>query len=637
MNTYEMSRRINSGQTSPYPLNENVANNIDYLSGDLSGITSPNWNEVHYGTPYPGHSVWADGLPLSPAQIVDTAVAKTRADQVKQTVSATPVINMEPKTQPVPSMEHYQVMEEAHNSRINSGEVWNIEPPADHDITKGMWLGSALATLFVGTTTGNWGQAAAVGGLAALNIHDQGYARQERDRECQKLLDQGYSYDAVYQWYTSGQNKALMDDRKRMEQAREFNIGNAEKAREFNMSNRLANSQLSETTRHNQAMESNSEMSNRINMLKAGYDEVIGEGRGLGSAISFVESKDNVNAVNPSSGARGAVQVLPSTAASPGYGMQPFNYNWDLNTQRQWAEQYISNMAKAHGFTTRQAVAAYNAGPAAIKADIAKYGNDWENHITEFSPNADPMFAEKVSNAMKATTQLVDNGTTSFDPTSIQGSRVNNAVNGLLRGNASSMKALQTKMNFLNNAVPQIEAMERAMDNGDDKLAGELYANIADELKKAIQGGNKSLSESDKRDIYKVGDMVDQMYGKYNKAWFGGAPNETVRNTIANAVKANINADQLTAGTMIGKELRAADNMFAGNDRARRYAQDQILSQTGGTGLTYERDGAGNVTLIAEDGTPVVTISDNGSITMATKENASSKAPESSNGVQFYH
>jgi len=185
----------------------------------LANMAQQNSNAIQYDNPYPGHSVYADGesLPLSPAQTVQNQVRQAQVSRMQETAKATPIYGSGAVTQPTPHQDYMGMMKKAHDDALNSKQRWNIKPPEDKDITWGMWLGSAMVSLFVGATTGNIGQAISAGGLAALNIHDQGYARQEREKECQKLLDQGYSYDAVYQWYESGDNKTLMKDRELME------------------------------------------------------------------------------------------------------------------------------------------------------------------------------------------------------------------------------------------------------------------------------------------------------------------------------------------------------------------------------------------------------------------------------------
>lgn len=77
-------------------------------------------------------------------------------------------------------------------------------------------------------------------------------------------------------------------------------------------------------------------------------------------------------------GALGIAQIMPATAAKPGYGMKPINLqSTSPQQQQQWATDYIGRIQKAHNFTTEQAVAAYNAGPGAVQNAIKSGGSNW--------------------------------------------------------------------------------------------------------------------------------------------------------------------------------------------------------------------------------------------------------------------
>lgn len=77
-------------------------------------------------------------------------------------------------------------------------------------------------------------------------------------------------------------------------------------------------------------------------------------------------------------GALGIAQIMPATAAKPGYGMSPINLQASTPQEQQaWATEYIGRIADKHNFTTEQAVAAYNAGPGAVQKAIKKGGNNW--------------------------------------------------------------------------------------------------------------------------------------------------------------------------------------------------------------------------------------------------------------------
>ena len=77
-------------------------------------------------------------------------------------------------------------------------------------------------------------------------------------------------------------------------------------------------------------------------------------------------------------GALGVAQIMPATAAKPGYGMSPINLQTSTaDQQKAWATDYIGRIQKAHNFTTEQAVAAYNAGPGAVQKAIKAGGSNW--------------------------------------------------------------------------------------------------------------------------------------------------------------------------------------------------------------------------------------------------------------------
>lgn len=94
------------------------------------------------------------------------------------------------------------------------------------------------------------------------------------------------------------------------------------------------------------------------------------------SGFRHTDSKGNLT--RSPKGALGIAQIMPATAAKPGYGMQPINLQTTTPDQQvAWANQYIQRIAKAHNFTTEQAVAAYNAGPGAVQDAIKKGGANW--------------------------------------------------------------------------------------------------------------------------------------------------------------------------------------------------------------------------------------------------------------------
>lgn len=72
-------------------------------------------------------------------------------------------------------------------------------------------------------------------------------------------------------------------------------------------------------------------------------------------------------------GALGIAQIMPTTAAKPGYGMKPIDLqNTSPQEQQEWATDYITRIGKAHKFSVPQAVAAYNAGAGRVQEAISK-------------------------------------------------------------------------------------------------------------------------------------------------------------------------------------------------------------------------------------------------------------------------
>ena len=104
----------------------------------------------------------------------------------------------------------------------------------------------------------------------------------------------------------------------------------------------------------------------------------------LAAGMIHTESKGNPNAVSPV-GAQGIVQIMPKTAAKPGYGMSPIDLkNTTPEEQIRWGMEYRSRIQKAHGFTEDQATAAYNAGAGKVQQAIKQAkdsGGNWLSYL----------------------------------------------------------------------------------------------------------------------------------------------------------------------------------------------------------------------------------------------------------------
>lgn len=73
-------------------------------------------------------------------------------------------------------------------------------------------------------------------------------------------------------------------------------------------------------------------------------------------------------------GALGITQVMPATGKDPGYGIKPLKDQSEAEYRR-FGRDYITAMLKEFGNDTEKALAAYNAGPAAVHAAERKFNN----------------------------------------------------------------------------------------------------------------------------------------------------------------------------------------------------------------------------------------------------------------------
>ena len=91
-------------------------------------------------------------------------------------------------------------------------------------------------------------------------------------------------------------------------------------------------------------------MSYSDTLQQQGYNAAVANGvpPQLFNDVITAESGWNPNAINPSSGATGIAQFLPSTAANPGYGVTPFD---PTNPQASLtgAAQYLAGLFNATG------------------------------------------------------------------------------------------------------------------------------------------------------------------------------------------------------------------------------------------------------------------------------------------------
>ena len=83
--------------------------------------------------------------------------------------------------------------------------------------------------------------------------------------------------------------------------------------------------------------------------------------------LSMIESSGNPNAVSPA-GAMGLYQIMPSTAADPGFGVKPLSTGRDvaaapISEQKRFSKDYLNAMLERYDGNMDAALVAYNAGP----------------------------------------------------------------------------------------------------------------------------------------------------------------------------------------------------------------------------------------------------------------------------------
>lgn len=80
--------------------------------------------------------------------------------------------------------------------------------------------------------------------------------------------------------------------------------------------------------------------------------------------VIWQESRGNPRAVSPA-GAAGIMQIMPGTAASPGYGVRPMDWSarFDPEENRRFGTDYLRAMLDHFGGDVERALVAYNWGP----------------------------------------------------------------------------------------------------------------------------------------------------------------------------------------------------------------------------------------------------------------------------------
>lgn len=104
----------------------------------------------------------------------------------------------------------------------------------------------------------------------------------------------------------------------------------------------------------------------------------------LDAITAYSESRNNPNAVSPK-GARGLMQVMPSTARDPGFGIRPSNGTQadDVRLGR----EYRAAMERKYGGDRAKMWGAYNAGPTRVDNLLQRYGDRWLDYAPRETRN----------------------------------------------------------------------------------------------------------------------------------------------------------------------------------------------------------------------------------------------------------
>lgn len=115
----------------------------------------------------------------------------------------------------------------------------------------------------------------------------------------------------------------------------------------------------------------------------------------LVSRVIRQESGGNPNAVNPRTGASGLMQVMPATAADPGFGVAPLPWDkrFDPVANQRFGEDYLRRMMDRYEGNVPKALAAYNWGPGNAdkwSGDMAALPEETRNYISSIMGDSTP-------------------------------------------------------------------------------------------------------------------------------------------------------------------------------------------------------------------------------------------------------
>lgn len=120
-------------------------------------------------------------------------------------------------------------------------------------------------------------------------------------------------------------------------------------------------------------------LSNAGSAIGNGYDGLVGAVRQLESGGNDFDA--NGNPITSKTGAKYSMQVLPSTASDPGYGIQPAQ-NDSADEYNRVGREYQLKMLELTG-DPRKAAAAYTDGLSTVNKAVERGGDDWLNFVPQ--------------------------------------------------------------------------------------------------------------------------------------------------------------------------------------------------------------------------------------------------------------
>lgn len=111
------------------------------------------------------------------------------------------------------------------------------------------------------------------------------------------------------------------------------------------------------------------------------------------AAIAMQESSNrhtdaNGKLITSPAGAVGKYQIMPSTAAQPGFGLEPLNLATATEADHEeFSRNYLNALNKRFGNQPDLTLAAYNYGVGNVEKLLQKYGVRWKEHLPKETSN----------------------------------------------------------------------------------------------------------------------------------------------------------------------------------------------------------------------------------------------------------